>query len=604
MQFRILGPVEAIDQDRTLSLGGGRQLALFAILLLHANEVLSTDRLVDELWSGEPPATAEKIVRNYVSLLRKQLGDRLVRRAPGYLLRVEPGELDSERFETLVREAREQPPAAATASLRQALALWDGQPLAQLAYEPFAQRAIAGLEDRRLEALEDLIDADLHLGREREVVPELERLVREHPLRERPRSLLMLALYRAGRQADALDVYRDARRALVDELGLEPGPALQELQRRILAHDPDLAGPPRQSGAAARRRRGGLLIAAGGVVLLVAGIAVGVVELTASSNAARLSQVAPNSVGVIDPNTNRIVGQVPIDSAPTAVTFGDGAIWTANSSDHTVTRFDPNTRSVVKTIAVPGAPSGLVVAGRDLWVLLLYSPDVSEDAYVQDAGIAQIDTSVNDVLGSFRLAATVWGYFDTIAAGARFLWAADNGVVSRVDAVRGRVTKRVDVETGSASRLAVGAGAVWALAGSAVERINPASASIVASIPIAGGTGPTPNALAVGRGAVWVANIVVPPPRDVLGHELFRRAVPGTVSRIDPRTNAVAATIAVGRYSDAIAVGAGAVWVANRDDGTLSRIDPKTNSVVATIHVGGRPEGVAVGAGAVWVTVG
>jgi YVTN family beta-propeller protein len=347
------------------------------------------------------------------------------------------------------------------------------------------------------------------------------------------------------------------------------------------------------------------MVAAGGVVLLVAGIAVGVVELTASSSGARLSRVAPNSVGVIYPKTNRLVAQVPIGSAPTAVTFGDGAVWTANSSDHTVTRIDPNTRSVVKTIAVPGAPSGLVVSGRDLWVLLLYSPNASEDAYAQDAAIAQIDTSANDVLGSFRLSAAFGGYFDTIAAGARVLWAADHGVVSRFDAARGRVTAKVEVENWSASRLAVGAGAVWALAGNAVERIDPASARPVLSIPVAGSPGPTPNAVAVGRGAVWVANRVVPPPSGVLGHlQVIQPATPGTVTRIDPRTNAVTATISVGRYSNSIAVGAGAVWVANRDDGTLSRIDPSTNRVVATIHVGGQPESVAVGGGAVWVAVG
>jgi DNA-binding SARP family transcriptional activator len=205
MQFRILGPVEVVDEGTTLAVGGGRQLALFALLLIHANEVVSADTLVDELWPGQPPATAEKIVRNYVSLLRKQLGDRLVRRPPGYLLRVEPGELDRERFETLVRAARGREPEDAVKTLRQALALWSGPPLAQLAYEPFAQRAIADLEERRLQALEDRIDADLQLGDDRDLVPELERLVREQPLRERLTSLLMQALYRSGRQADALE---------------------------------------------------------------------------------------------------------------------------------------------------------------------------------------------------------------------------------------------------------------------------------------------------------------------------------------------------------------------------------------------------------------
>src|SRR5262249_11729378 len=156
---------------------------------------------------------------------------------------------------------------AAAATLCEALELWTGPPLGQVAYEGFAQQALASLEELRLQAVEDRIDAELQLGHDREVVPELEQLVRQRPLRERPRSLLMVALSRAGRQTDALDVYQDARRALVDELGLEPSPALQELQRRILEHDPTLAGPERHTSRRARRRRGGLMIVAGGLIL-------------------------------------------------------------------------------------------------------------------------------------------------------------------------------------------------------------------------------------------------------------------------------------------------------------------------------------------------
>jgi YVTN family beta-propeller protein len=602
MQFRILGPLEVVEQGRTLSLGGGQQLALFALLLLHANEVVSTDRLVDELWGERPPATAAKIVRNYVSLLRKLLGDRLVTQAPGYLLRVEPGELDSERFETLVREAREEEPTAVAAKLRQALALWSGPPLAQLAYEPFAQHAIGRLAELRLGALEDRIDADLQLGRDRELVPELEQLVREHPLRERPRSLLMLSLYRSGRQSEALDVYRDGRRILVEELGLEPSPGLQELERRILSHDATLAGPGPRTRLRAGHRRGGLMIATGGVILLAAGIAAGALEL-AGNGATVLSRVAPNSVGVIDPNTNRIVAQIPIGSAPTRVTYGAGAVWAANTGDSTVTRIDPKTRTVVKTIAVPGPPSGLAIAGRSLWVVLLYSRSGGGDPYAGDAGVAQIDTVANDVLASFRLSAGFTNTFeDGIAATDGALWAADSGVVSRVNPTSGKVTAKIAVDNWVAPAIAASPGAVWAVGSGSVYRIDPASNAIVASIPITGGSGPgpAPIAIAVGDGALWVANRVE-------GHGTalrpFADALPGTVSRIDPRTNAVVATIAVGRYSNALAVGGGAVWVANRESRTLSKIDPRTNTVAATIRIGGRPEGVAIGANAVWVTV-
>src|SRR3954451_23915573 len=186
MEFRLLGPLEVVEHDRGLVLGGGRPRALFAVLLLHANELVSVDRLIDGLWGESPPATAGKIVQVYVSRLRKQLGEgRLVTRPPGYLLRVAPEELDLARFERLVAEARHQDAAAASATLRAALALWRGPPLADLAYERFAQAEIVRLEELRWAALELRIDADLASGRAPELVGELESLIAAHPLRER-----------------------------------------------------------------------------------------------------------------------------------------------------------------------------------------------------------------------------------------------------------------------------------------------------------------------------------------------------------------------------------------------------------------------------------
>jgi DNA-binding SARP family transcriptional activator len=241
VEFRILGPLEVLDGGRTLPLAGERQRALLAVLLLHANEVVSTDRLLDELWGERQPTAGSTALRVRVSQLRKVLGkDVLVTRSPGYLLRVEPGELDLHRFEHLVEEAREAAPDVAAGKLREALALWHGPALADLAYEPFAQSAIGRLDELRLVALEKRIDADLAVGRHAELIAELGGLVREHPLRERLRAHLMLALYRTGRQAEALEAYQDARRALVDELGIDPSPALQELERSILRQDPAL----------------------------------------------------------------------------------------------------------------------------------------------------------------------------------------------------------------------------------------------------------------------------------------------------------------------------------------------------------------------------
>jgi DNA-binding SARP family transcriptional activator/pSer/pThr/pTyr-binding forkhead associated (FHA) protein len=258
MDFRILGPLEVCADRRALPLGGAKQRALLALLLLHRNEVVSVDRAIDSLWGEAPPPAAAKTVQVYVSRLRRLLGQRgaagsrLVTRPPGYLLEVAPEEVDLDRFELLVDEARragasgEQ--ATAAAALRQALALWRGPPLSDVALAPFAQEAARGLEEQRLEALEARVEADLALGRAPELVGELSALVREHPYRERLRASLMLALYRSGRQAEALEAYRAARRALVDELGIDPSPALTQLERAILSHDPTVALPTAQPG--------------------------------------------------------------------------------------------------------------------------------------------------------------------------------------------------------------------------------------------------------------------------------------------------------------------------------------------------------------------
>jgi DNA-binding SARP family transcriptional activator len=245
MEFRILGPLEAWDGGREVSLGGPKPRALLAVLLLHPNEVVPADRLIDELWGADLPERAATALRVNVSRLRKALPpDVLVTRSPGYVVRVEPEELDLHRFERLVDDARSLLarglPADASQRLREALSLWRGSALADFAYESFAQAPIARLEEIRLTAVELRIDADLALGRHDELVGELEGLVDEHPLRERLRRCLMTALYRSGRQAEALDAYQDARRALVDELGIEPSPALQELERSILQQDPAL----------------------------------------------------------------------------------------------------------------------------------------------------------------------------------------------------------------------------------------------------------------------------------------------------------------------------------------------------------------------------
>src|SRR6266516_799000 len=244
MEFRILGPLEVREGDRVLPLPGVRQRALLSILLLHPNEVLPASLLIELLWGDRPPPSAAKGLQVHISELRKLLGKNCIyTRAPGYALHVDPGELDLERFEKLVGEARQLPPEDALSRLREALALWRGRPLSEFAAERFAAGEILRLEEMHLEALEQRIEAELALGRQAGVIGELEALVCEHPLRERLRASLMLALYRAGRQADALAVYQETRRALVDELGLEPSRVLLDLEQSILRPEPDLDLP-------------------------------------------------------------------------------------------------------------------------------------------------------------------------------------------------------------------------------------------------------------------------------------------------------------------------------------------------------------------------
>lgn len=268
MDFLILGPLEVRSRGRLIALGGRRQRALLALLLLRANEVVSVDALVDGLWGERPPRTAGHTVQVFVSDLRKALrgagedGGRILTQAPGYRIAIGAGELDLERFERLAETGRvalaRGDPAAAAGALADALALWRGDPLADFAYEPFAQEAIARLEELRLSVLEERIAAELQLGRHAELVGELEALAAQHPFREQLRGHLMRALYRAGRQSEALAVYQATRRLLVDELGIDPKPALQELERAILVQDPALELDVEPEKPSARRDDTGL----------------------------------------------------------------------------------------------------------------------------------------------------------------------------------------------------------------------------------------------------------------------------------------------------------------------------------------------------------
>jgi DNA-binding SARP family transcriptional activator len=406
MDFRLLGPFDVAEHGHSLALGRPKQRSLLAVLLLHANQVVSTDRLIDDLWGEAPPATAAKSVHVYVSGLRRALAangagdtteDRLLTHGRGYMIRVEAGELDLQVFEDSLAEAREALaaglPAKAAEVLRGAGALWRGPALADFTYEPFAQPEIARLEELRMSALEERIEADLELGRHGELVGELEALVGEHPLRERFWRQLMTALYRSGRQGDALEAYQRARHELVEELGLEPSQELKLLQEAILRHDPAIAAPPRPPtpprpaaghGAASTASRESrwavtasrlfpyryVLIAAGALALAGA-VAVGAVELMgrdARTPAPAVESGTPRGLTALDLATGALRESVELPGAPGRVAVGADAIWAAIDETRTLVAIDPQDGSILRTTPAVGFPSDIAVTKDAVWV--------------------------------------------------------------------------------------------------------------------------------------------------------------------------------------------------------------------------------------------
>jgi DNA-binding SARP family transcriptional activator/ABC-type branched-subunit amino acid transport system substrate-binding protein/streptogramin lyase len=602
MEFRILGPLEVSDEGRQVEIGGHKQRALLASLLLHANEVVSLDRLIDELWGETPPPTAAKTLQAQVSRLRRSLnGDEdpgahmrgpLQTRGHGYVLTVEPGQVDADRFQAMLEEARraraEGKPEEAAEELRRALALWRGPALADFTYESFAQTEIARLDELQLTALEERSEADLALGRHAELVAELEALVVRHPLRERLRGQLMLALYRSDRQAEALHVYQEFRLALAEELGLEPSQGLQRLERQILEQDPELAAPARSVAPKPARRPARLLVLVG-ALLLAAAVGALVVLLVRDGGGEAVNgsgeTIAGGNAGVLDPRTGELLATIPLGTAPTSIAVGEGSVWVLDADDRTITRIDPKERAVVRTFSTGSTPTDLAVGAGAIWI----GNGVRQERTALPESVSRFGPESAVVEETIRLsradaAALVLISQDSlrphIAVTDAAVWVVNPDLsVSRIDPRTNRVV--AGVAGVRALSIAAGEGEVWIVndRGEVVE-IDPRTYAASKPIPVAAAV---LGGLAVGAGAVWVA--------DPLG---------GSVWRIDPDPE-ILRTIPLEVGVGGIAFGEGAVWATNEISNEVYRIDPNTNEARVVSRMAA-PRGVAVGEGGVWVT--
>ncbi|MEA2283178.1 MAG: peptide/nickel transport system substrate-binding protein [Solirubrobacteraceae bacterium] len=575
MEFRILGPLEVLHEGRVLALGGSKPRALLACLLLHANEVVSRDQLIDSLWGDAAPASAQPSLDSYVARLRGLLGhNRIVRRRPGYLLVVEPAELDLARFEALLHAAREHAAdgdlTTAASELRAALSLWRGPALADLVYESFASDEAQRLEERRLVAFEERFDVELAAGGGTELVAELEALARDHPLRERLLGQLMLALYRAGRQAEALAVFQAARVGLADELGLSPGPPLRDLEERILRHDPGLDG--RRPLLRRRGRVRGRAVAGAAAVI---GIAVAVAFAAARSDEGAplpAGRDATNRLLAIGTRSGRIVAAAELANAPTAVTVGLGSVWVADPNGDRIGRIELGSGAVSDSIPVGGQPGRLTTGGGAVWAASTLGNEIH-----------RIDPGTDRVTQTIRLRG---GNAADIAFGAGAVWVADftHRTLVALDPRTGSVKRTLPVDIAPAA-LAVRDETIW-VAGyerDVVEGIEPRSGRVVATVAVGHG----PSAIAASATAVWVAN-----------------SLDATVSRIEPATGSVRATLPVARGPSAIAVTGPSVWVASADAGVISQIDTRRNAIARSVPIRGRPEAIAADGDRLWLAAG
>ena len=614
-EFGILGPLEVSRSGCAVPLGGPRQRAVLALLLLEANRVVSMDRLAEDVWGGDPPEGWVTTVQTYIFHLRRALepdrargvaGGVLVTRGRGYLLSVDRAHLDAAQFQdgfTAGRAALDAGRyAEAAETLRRALALWRSTVLADLADYAFIQPEAGRLDELRLAALEARIDADLALGRHDALAGELERLAADHPLRERLHGQLMLALYRCGRQAEALAAYRRVRDLLAGELGIDPGEPLRHLHASVLAHDPALdwsdgretvgevqpagAGSPAPSPAPQRRRprpapaghvlgwgrrRGHRLLVAGLALVVIAAAVIVVVARPWAGGPAGMPGntvgLPGNTVGLIDSGGARVGAAVSVGS-PAGLAYGDGSVWVVNGTEGTVSRINPATHAVVDQIPVGSAPSAVAVTGENVWV-----------TNSGDGTVTRINAAANTVVQT----TPVGNVPVAIASGPSGVWVTNSGddTVNRIDPANGKVTRKVQVG-GHPDGIAVGPDAVWVANGEdgTVTRIDPVTGQPRGPLPVGSG----PAGIAITPAAVWVAN-----------------SLDLTVSKINPATDTVTATIAsVTGQAPSSRPGTpyGSAMSSVRRS---SRIDLRSGQVTRNVYIGSSPRGLAATPSGVWV---
>ena len=589
MEFRILGPLEVLADGRVLPLGGAKQRALLALLLLHANEPVSVDRIVDELWGERPPATAVKNVQVYVSHLRKALGEGvLVTTPPGYTLRVADGALDAARAQRALATAGSRPSAEQVELLEAALGSWRGRPLADLADLAFARAEIGRLEGLRLQLLKRRIGAELELGRHEKVVVELEQLVAAYPLDEHLRGQLMLALYRSGRQAEALAVYRDARRTLADELGLEPDEELRSLEQKILAHDPALrpprpaeAAPPAPRAGSSRWPRRSVILGAG--LVAAAALTATVLALTSDDPAPALT-VPANSVVVVDADSGSVLAAIRVGRGPEDVVAGAGAVWVANANDRTLSRIDPKTLRVTKTVGLGFEPTDLAADAQQVWVAGGYDHALWR---VDRDGLARLKLR-------FRERSPLPSGFERgpagVAVGPGTVWLSHGDELTELDSVTGEVQRTV--KAGGRWDDAIAAARSWVWVG-VNNSLDPGPEIGLDLINLAGGV------------AVTRTRLVSPPSEILFASDRLWVALrfASTVAELDPASGVQRRSFAAGHLPAGIVFHNDALWITNEVEAVLRRVDVRSGDTQLVLPLDHRLGELAIAEGRLFIAV-